>query len=105
MVLRSDNTATDMAFRLAGADNVRNFLAAKELTETLVPESTRAFTAYLLGAKNYKTITWQELLRIAGGLFVHPFLNNVQTLASSADDLVSYYSRALRGEFFQYKGR
>jgi len=34
---------------------------------------------------------------------VHPFLNNVETLASSADDFVSYYSRALQGEFFKHK--
>jgi beta-lactamase class A len=30
-------------------------------------------------------------------------LNKVQTLASSADDFVSYYLRALHGDFFQHK--
>ena len=30
-------------------------------------------------------------------------MNKEQTLASSADDLVSYYSRALQGEFFKNK--
>ncbi len=34
---------------------------------------------------------------------MRPFLNTEQTLASSADDLVSYYSRALQGEFFQHR--
>jgi len=103
MILRSDNTATDMALKLVGPENVRRFLAEAGLDETLIPDSTRALTAYLLGAPNYKTITWEELLEIANRPFVHSFLNNVQTLASSTDDLVSYYSRALQGEFFHYK--
>src|SRR5262249_60097488 len=34
---------------------------------------------------------------------VHPFLNDVQTFASCPDDFVSYYSRALRGNFFQHR--
>jgi len=103
MILRSDNTATDMVFKLVGLHNVRNFLAKQGLKQTLVPDSTRTFAAYLFGAKNYKSITWKELLKIANRPFVHPFLNDVQTLASSADDLVSYYSRALQGEFFQHE--
>ena len=32
--------------------------------------------------------------------FVNPPLNTVETLASSANDFVSYYSRALQGVFF-----
>jgi beta-lactamase class A len=102
MITRSDNTATDMAFKLAGADNVRAFIAAAGLKNTLVPDSTRALTGYLFGAPNYKTITWAQLQQVVQGPIVHPFLNSVETLASSADDLVSYYSRALQGEFFKY---
>src|SRR6202453_1713341 len=30
-------------------------------------------------------------------------MNKVETMASTADDLVSYYSRALQGEFFKNK--
>ena len=37
------------------------------------------------------------------GKIKRPFLNEVETLASSADDLVSYYSRALQGEFFKHR--
>jgi beta-lactamase class A len=102
MINHSDNTATDMTFKLAGADNVRKFIADIGLVKTLVPDSTRALSAYVYGAPNYLTITWEELLRIAQGQPVHPFLNNVETLASSAHDLVSYYSRALRGQFFEH---
>jgi beta-lactamase class A len=102
MITRSDNTATDMLFGVAGAGNVRAFIASAGLANTLVPESTRVFAAYLFGAPNYKTITWDELLKAVQGPIVHPFLNSVETLASSANDLVSYYSRALQGAFFTH---
>lgn len=102
MINHSDNTATDMVFKLAGANNVRKFIADAGLQNTLVPDSTRALTGYLFGAPNYQTITWEEILEIIQGPQVHPFLNNVETLASSAHDLVSYYSRALGGGFFQH---
>jgi len=105
MITRSDNTATDMMFKVAGADKVRRFIASAGLTSTLVPESTRAFTAYLFGSDKYKTVSWKELQTLienSGGKLVRPFLNKVQTLASSPDDLVSYYSRALQGAFFKH---
>ncbi len=48
------------------------------------------------------TITWDKLLKLANkGQIVHPFLNDVETLASTAEDLVTYYSQALQGHFFQ----
>jgi len=103
MITRSDNTATDILFKAAGADNVRKFIAAAGLRQTLVPDSTRAFAAYVFGAPNYKTITWEELLQVVQGPHVHAFLNDVETLASSANDFVSYYSRALQGEFFKHE--
>jgi beta-lactamase class A len=102
MITRSDNTATDIIFKLVGADNIRSFVAGAGLINTLLPDSTRALTAYVFGASNYKTITWDELLQVVQGPIVHPFLNDVETFASSADDLVSYYSRALQGEFFRH---
>jgi len=103
MITRSDNTATDMLFKLAGADNVRKFIASAGLQQTLVPDSTRAFAAYVFGAPNYKTITFEELFQVVQGPQVHPFLNNLETLASSTNDFVSYYSRALQGEFFKHE--
>jgi beta-lactamase class A len=103
MITSSDNTATDMIFKQVGVNNLRQFIASAGLTQTLVPESTRAFSAYLFGADNYKTITWDQLLEAAANGVVNPFLNNMQTLASSADDFVSYYSRALLGKFFQHR--
>jgi beta-lactamase class A len=103
MITSSDNTATDMIFKAAGVENIRAFIRSAGLMRTRVPDSTRAFSAYLFGADNYKTIGWQQLLKLAGsGTLVHPFLNDVQTMASCPDDFVSYYSRALRGAFFQH---
>src|SRR5215831_4874829 len=102
MITRSDNTATDMIFKVAGVGNIRNFIASAGLVNTRIPDSTRAFAAYLAGASDYKNVTWEEIEQLSNSPLVHPFLNDVQTLASSADDLVSYYSRALQGEFFQH---
>jgi len=102
MIMRSDNTATDMIFNLAGVDNIRNLIESAGLLQTSVPDNTRAFAGYLFGAQNYKTITWDELLELAStGRIANPFLNNVQTLASTAEDFVTYYSQALQGHFFQ----
>ena len=103
MITRSDNTATDMMFKVAGAANVRSFIASAGLKRTLVPDSTRAFTGYLFGAADYRNVTWEQVVELVRGPLVHPLLNDVQTLASSADDLVSYYSRALQGAFFRHR--
>jgi beta-lactamase class A len=103
MMVHSDNTATDMALKEAGADAVRKFIASIGLKKTMIPDSTRIFAGYLAGAPNYKTITWDELILIPPGPLAHPFLNDVETLASSPDDLVSFFSRALQGCFFSHQ--
>lgn len=103
MILHSDNTGTDMAMKLVGADKVRAFIASAGLTKTLIPESTRSFIGYLLGAPDYLTFTWEQTVAAANDPIVNPPLNQTQTLASSADDLVSYYTRALQGEFFEHE--
>ena len=100
MIIHSDNTATDMVLKQAGADRVRTFISSIGLRSTIIPDSTRSFAAYLQGSPNYKTITWDEVISIPPGPLVHPFLNDVQTLASSPDDLVSFFARALQGKFF-----
>jgi beta-lactamase class A len=102
MIIHSDNTATDMILKMATADAVRAFIASIGLKKTMIPDSTRILAAYLAGAPNYNTITWDELIAIPPGPLAHPFLNNVETLASSPDDLVSFFSRALQGAFFSH---
>ena len=102
MILHSDNTATDMSIKHVGPDAVRAFIASAGLRQTAVPQSTRSFFGYLLGVKDYETFTWTQLEAAASAPIVNPPLNDVQTLASTADDFVSYYSRALQGAFFTH---
>lgn len=99
MILHSDNIGTDIVLKEAGVANVRKFIASLGLKNTMIPDSTRILAAYLLGAPNYLTITWDELVAIPPGPLAHPFLNNVETLASTAADLVSFFSRALQEDF------
>jgi beta-lactamase class A len=102
MILHSDNTGTDMSMKLVGTDKVRAFIASAGLHNTLIPESTRSFVGYLLGAPDYLTFTWDQTVAAANDPMVNPPLNTEQTLASSADDLVTYYARALQGDFFEH---
>jgi hypothetical protein len=46
-----------------------------------------------------KRVTWEEVLEVTQGPLVHPLLNDVETLASSAHDLVSYYSARWQAGF------
>ena len=47
--------------------------------------------------------TWEHINDFLNGgqPFVNPPLNNTQTMASSPDDFVSFYSRSLQGQFFR----
>ncbi len=101
MILHSDNTATDMELKQAGPAAVRRFLAEAGLDSSAVPDSTRSFFGYLLGAQDFRSFTWAELVAAANSPIVNSPLNPVETLASSADDLVSFYQRSTAGDFFQ----
>jgi|SRR5262245_6726594 len=103
MIAHSDDTATDMALRRVGADNVRAFIASIGLLNSRIPDSTRQFFGYLAGSPNWQHLTWRELVDalVNQPPTGPPLLNDVVTLASTANDLVSFYSRALQGEFFQ----
>jgi beta-lactamase class A len=103
MIMHSDNTGTDMCLKYVGPDKVREFVASAGLKSVMIPESTRVFFGYLLGAKNYKTFTWEDIGAAANQSIVNSPMNKVESLAASADDFVSYYSRALQGQFFQNK--
>ena len=58
MIMHSDNTGTDMSIKQAEPEKVREFVASAGLKNTMIPESTRAFFGYLLGAKDYKSFSW-----------------------------------------------
>jgi beta-lactamase class A len=104
MITHSDNTATDIALKRVGPDRVRSFIAEHGLRATLIPDSTRRFFSYNVGAPLGEDIGWsgvQAVLASGHALGTpHRPLNDQETLASSADDLVSYYERALAGRFF-----
>jgi beta-lactamase class A len=101
-IAHSDNTATDIALLRVGPDRVRSLIAAAGLRATLIPDSLRRFLSYNYGAPPGVDLGWaglQQALRQPPGP-PHPPLNEQETLASSADDMVSYYKRALAGQFF-----
>ena len=104
MITHSDDTATDIALLRVGPDRVRSFIAAAGLRATLIPDSTRRFFSYNVGAPLGADIGWAGVQQVlASGQSLgppRPPLNDQETLASSADDMVSYYKRALAGQFF-----
>jgi len=104
LITHSDNTATDIALLRVGPDRVRSLIAAAGLRATLIPDSTRRFFSYNVGATLGVDIGWAGVQQVlASGQSLgppRPPLNEQETLASSADDMVSYYRRALAGEFF-----
>jgi beta-lactamase class A len=57
MILHSDNTGTDMSLKHVGPGKVREFISSLELQNTMIPDSTRVFFGYLLGAKDYKNFS------------------------------------------------
>jgi beta-lactamase class A len=103
MIMHSDNTGTDMMLKATGADTVRQFIASLGLMHTQIPDSTRILAAYVLGFPNYMTATYAEVLQAfeRGSPIVNPFLNDVETMASSAADFVKFYSTALPDGFFE----
>jgi beta-lactamase class A len=102
MILHSDNTATDMALKRAGADRVRQFIASIGLRQTRIPTSTRQMIGYIGGFPDWRNITWAEVVDLlANDPYPNrPAINPDSTMVSTPDDFVSFYSRALQGEFF-----
>src|ERR1700736_5416192 len=95
MILHSDNTATDMSIKDVGPDKVRALIASMGLKNTMIPDSTRSLFAYLLGAKDPRAFSWEDLCAAANSSMVNSPMNKVEAMTSSADDFISYYSRAL----------
>jgi len=102
MVSHSDNTATDMALRHVGPERVQAFVEGIGLRQTHIPSSTRQFIGYIFGLPDWQATTWADTQANDPGLTPRPILNDTITMASTPDDLVSFYARALQGEFFRY---
>ena len=103
MISHSDNTGTDIALKRAGADRVRALIRSLGLRDTRIPNATRQMFGYLAEVSDWETITWKELLAALETLppTGPSLVNDVQTMASTANDFVTFYSRALQGELFE----
>jgi beta-lactamase class A len=104
MIAHSDNTATDVAMKAVGADRVRALIAQAGLKQTQIPESTRRLFSYLAGAAEGEDVGWagmQKLAASSGSAGARPALNDRQTMASTAEDMVAWYRQALAGRLFQ----
>src|SRR4051794_34286458 len=102
MIAHSDNMATDASALKVGADRIRSLVAKAGLRNTRLPTSARRFFSYLAGAPPGVDLGWPgveyALEHPLGAL--RPPLNDVETVASTASDMVSWYEQALRGRFF-----
>jgi beta-lactamase class A len=105
MISHSDNTATDMALKRVGAEQVRQLITEIGLKNTRIPTSTRQFFAYVFGDPNWQTISWSKLNQLANAAKspypARPIINDTETMVCSPSDFVSFYSRALQGQFFK----
>lgn len=104
MIAHSDNTATDVAMAAAGVDKVRALIAEAGLGATQIPNSTRRLFSWLAGAPEGVDLGWEGVQRAvaappAGN--TRPALNDHQTMASTAEDMVRWYRQALRGTYFR----
>jgi beta-lactamase class A len=112
MIAHSDNTATDVAIGAVGAERVRALIAQAGLKQTQIPDSTRRLFSYLAGAAEGVDVGWSGMQRLAeappnsaaSGGGGRPALNDRQTMASTTEDMVSWYRQALGGAFFQKPG-
>ena len=102
MITHSDNTATNAATGKVGADRVRALVAQAGLRSVRVPDSTRIFASYIVGAPPGVDLGWPGIVQAVQNPPgpVRTLLNDVITLAGSARDFVSWYEQALRGTFF-----
>ena len=100
MIAHSDNTATDIATEKVGADRVRALIAQAGLRSIRIPDSTRLFLSYILGAPAGVDLGWPGIGSRTHPARSRPPLNDVITLAGSARDFVSWYEQALAGAFF-----
>lgn len=107
MIVHSDNTATDMALKHVGAERVRQFIHTIGLRDARIPTSTRDFFGYIFGYPEWRNIPWSKIAESLADTKdpaqPRPIINDVETMVCSPRDFVSFYARALQGEFFKSK--
>jgi beta-lactamase class A len=102
MILESDDTATDILLKRVDPQRVRDLIADLGLTQTRIPDSTRQYIGYLFGDPDWRTLTWEQLLPLVENTPYPPrfALNDEITMASTANELVSFYAGVLLGQLF-----
>jgi len=101
MIAHSDNTATDAALAAAKVDDVRALIKEAELPKTRIPNSTRRLFIYLASGKD-QDMSWADVLKLLDKpTNPQPAVNPVQSMVSSAEDMVNWYFLALGGKFFK----
>jgi beta-lactamase class A len=105
MITHSDNTATDIAMAAVGADRVRTLIAEAGLQNTQIADSMRKMFSYLAGLDAGQDAGWPGVQALVD----HPpkprdALNDRMTMASTAEDMVNWYRRALRPGYFNKPG-
>jgi len=106
MIAHSDNTATDVALLRIGADKVRAFISAAGLRQARIPDSTRRFFSYIDGYPAGEDMGWKGIEEMQAGKTQgtpRDPINGDETMVCPASEFVSYYKRALAGEFFAKK--
>jgi beta-lactamase class A len=103
MIMHSDNTATDITLAKVGTDRVRDLIAQLGLSTIRIPDSTRIFASYLVGASPGVDLGWQGINQAFENPppTIRPPLNDVITLAGSARDFVVWYEYVLGRQLFQ----
>ncbi len=106
MIAHSDNTATDVALARVGPDKVRAFITEAGLHQARIPDSTRRFFSYIAGYPVGVDMGWKGLQEMQAekstGTPRAP-VNGEETMVCPASEFVSYYKRALAGDFFAKK--
>lgn len=105
MMSRSDNTATDIALAQVDVARVRALITSAGLAQTRIPDSARRLLSYLSGAPAGVDIGWDGVVRLAttgdiGYAKRKDVINTEQSIVSTAEDMVRWYARALRADFF-----
>lgn len=104
MIAHSDNTATDAAMNVVGADNVRKLIKRAGLNETRIPDSTRKLFSYLAGAPSGTDIGWSGIQDMQKGKNFGPSrapINPDQTMLSTAGEMTRWYEQVLAGNIFE----
>ena len=102
MITHSDNSATDIAMAAVGVDRVRALIREAGLRHTEISDSMRKMFCYLAGMPAGGDAGWPGVKKLVDNQTnPRPALNDVMTMASTAEDMIVWYSQALASGYFK----